>query len=512
MKHRKEKNLFLFVLTIGLVLHSLGIVVMQKIPIGSGGFAINKLKCNSPLKISGAQEWVVESIDTSTLADSPEIKEELQELRPEFAPTASIAFSKTEKLKLDEMPTAFAPKTFESKLELSENEMGDLHMHETISLPGPKGTCFYEEGKAEELPFADIHDLNKNERGLIAESDHFSVTCEFSPRRFFPGYIFKITLLPKQEIPFKRIRENYFFLLDRSNSILRGRYFYNKKAVSDCLAFLKPGDTFNILIFDDKVVRLSQKPIAWTQENITLARSFLSREGHGGHFAATDIYASLDKIIPLDVPDNEINTAILLSDGDTYLPIEKQRQLIGGWSERNCGKVSLFCLASGTGNNLALLEILSQFNKGALLYEAKHDQVGEKLKQLITSVQSPIGKQITATAIPSEKEMSIYLQPKEQRLPHLYKHSPYVLFGCTNRLSDFTVFLQGKYYERRFDIKKKILFSEAKRGPVSLEREWTELVVQDYYERFFQDGKISHLDSAKQLLAPLNLTVPFLNQ
>jgi hypothetical protein len=239
------------------------------------------------------------------------------------------------------------------------------------------------------------------------------------------------------------------------------------------------------------------------------ARTFLAEEKHGGFFAATDIYTSLGKIIPENVSRDEINTAILLSDGDTYLPIESQRQLIGGWSARNAGKVTLFSFASGGGNNLTLLELLSNFNKGELIYVSKHDQVGEKLKQLLLSLQNPIGKGISATAISPNDETAIYLQPKNTRLPDLYKNRPYTLFGCTNTLSDFTLFLQGNYYDRTFDIKKRISFQEARAGTLFLEREWTKLVASEYYERYFQDGKTAHLEAASELLRPLNITAPF---
>ncbi|NGX53329.1 MAG: hypothetical protein K1000chlam4_00038 [Chlamydiae bacterium] len=345
---------------------------------------------------------------------------------------------------------------------------------------------------------------------MIAESDHFSATVEYAPRRFLSGYVFKITFNPKSDIAFKRIRQNYFFLVDRSNSISRSRYFYNKKAISSSLALLQPGDAFNILIFDGRVTRLSDRPLPFAEDNLALARDFLDKQGHGGHFAATDLYASLGKIIPHDVSEKEVNTAILLSDGDTYLTLEKQRKTIGRWTMRNKGKVALFSLASGRGNNMPLLELISTFNKGTLIYAPTHEEVEEKLTRLITTVQNPIGKKMRATAITGDPQNLIQLQPKNMRFPELYQNRPFVVWGTTNRLTPFTLFLQGDYYDRRFDIKKKISFEAAQNGTLSLEREWTRLLAQDHYEQYFIDGKIAHLEAAKQLLSPLNLPVPLL--
>ena len=182
-----------------------------------------------------------------------------------------------------------------------------------------------------------------------------------------------------------------------------------------------------------------------SDESVTKARAFLNKQGHGGFFAATELYTSLDKIIPQDVAENEINTAIMLSDGETYLSLEKQRLTIGGWTARNEGKVSLYTVASGAENNLPLLDLLSSFNKGALIYAHGHQDVSDRLAHLMHTIQNPIGKQIIPTAVTGDKSMTVLLQPKAQRIPDLYQNRPFVIYGSTNRLNDFSLFLQGRY-------------------------------------------------------------------
>lgn len=348
--------------------------------------------------------------------------------------------------------------------------------------------------------------------GELAGSEHFDIKVEYAPKRTRPGYVFKITFIPREDVTFKRIRQNYFFLVDRSNSIPRARYFMNKKAVAESLDLLQHKDTFNILIFDSKIVKFRDRNVPFTEENVRLAKEFLEFQPHGGHFATTELYASLGKIIPQDVSDKEVNTAILFSDGDSYLSAEKQGLKMGEFSSRNHGKVALYSIASGAGNNLPLLEILSAFNKGQLVYAPNHTLIGERLKQLMQTIQHPIGKRMVATAICADKQTTILLQPKRSRLPDLYKNHPFSIYGSTNRLSDFVLFLQGNYYDRPFDIKKKIDFTKATAiGSPAIERGWTQLRIQEFYQHFFEDGKISHLEGAKQLLQPLNLPVPFID-
>lgn len=350
-----------------------------------------------------------------------------------------------------------------------------------------------------------------DEVGVFASSEHFDIQVDYAPKKSRPGYVFRVTFLPHGDVYFKRIPQNFYFLLDRSNSIPRTRYLFNKKAVAAALDFLEPGDCFNILIFDNHVTRFHEKRVAWSEEAVAEARMFLESQGHGGYFAATELYASLNKIIPQDLTEDEINSAILLSDGDTYLSQEKQRLTIGKWTAQNKGKISLYTLASGTGNNLPLLELLSSFNKGALLYAHQHQGIRDRLAYLMRTLQHPIGKQMAITALSEDKSMTIRLQPKQKRLPDLYQNRPFVIYGTTNKLSDFVLFLQGSYYDHHFDIQKRVSFEKAKLDAYSVERGWTQLVAQEFYEHYFEEGNPAHLEAAKQLLLPLNLPTPLIN-
>ncbi len=229
------------------------------------------------------------------------------------------------------------------------------------------------------------------------------------------------------------------------------------------------------------------------------------------HFAATELYASLDKIIPQDVSDHEVNTAILISDGDTFLSQEKQRKMIGEWTKRNQGKICLYSIATGTGNNLPLLDMISAFNQGYLIYSQDYNKLNPMIVKLLQAIQAPIGKEMVATPISVDKQTTVLLQPKAVRLADLYEHRPFVVYGSTNRLSAFILFLQGKYYDRRFDIKKKISFENAKIGSFSIERKWTQLLAHEFYARYFEDGNLGHLEAAKQLLLPMNIPTPWIN-
>jgi hypothetical protein len=349
-----------------------------------------------------------------------------------------------------------------------------------------------------------------NSLETIASSRDFTLSVEYTFRKDAPGYIFRLTLSPKPDVKFKKIKQNYFFLVDRSHSIRYARYEASKAAVRQSIMKLRPEDTFNILIFDDKIVRYAPASVPATPENLEQAKTFLHQQKHGGFLAATDLYSSLGDIIPAAVPEKEVNTAILLSDGDTYLSSEKQRETIAKWTARNAGKVSLYSLAAGKGNNLALLDLLSTFNKGGLFYAKTDNEIPETMQNLLEQVKHPIGKDIVATAITTNKDLRILLLPPEECLPNLNQNVPYVIYGTINKLEDFTIFLQGRYYDKWLDIKHQVSFKDlnAVHSP-ALDKMWAMQQSYSLYKKYLITGQSSVLFQIRNLLLPFNLPVAF---
>jgi len=323
------------------------------------------------------------------------------------------------------------------------------------------------------------------------------------------GYVFALHFKPKNGVQFKRVKHNMFFVIDRSHSIPKTRYEAFKSGVKKALQWMKPGDTFNVMVFDKKVVRLAEAPLPWTELSIKKAEAFLDAQQSGGMFATTDLYSSLNKIVPEAVADTEVNTAILFSDGDTYLRQEDQRKSIAQWTHDNRGKVSLYAVASGTNNNLALLEVLASFNRGKLVYAETDAGIEQVLKGILTTTKNPIGKDLVVTAVPNDGTTKVTLYPREARLPDLYYGVPYTILGTINELNKFTIFLQGKFYDRRFDIKQQISFENSTGEGSNLSRQIAVNRAFDHYEEFLRDGRLRHLTAAKRVLRPLKIPIAF---
>ena len=127
-------------------------------------------------------------------------------------------------------------------------------------------------------------------------------------------------------------------------------------------------------------------------KNIQAAEEFLDKQEAGGLFAAGEIYNSLGKILD-SVPENdEIHTAILLTDGKTSLSAERKQSVLKKWVEMNNGRLSLYTAAIGRDNDLLSLDLLSSVSGGKLLYSDTHASFPRKLAKLVLDLKDPVAK------------------------------------------------------------------------------------------------------------------------
>jgi hypothetical protein len=396
------------------------------------------------------------------------------ELPSAFATTDTVLLSKQEVLRQEAPPVAQTPKT-----------ATPLAMRQPVV--------------AFQYAMPSLSSYGVPEFHTIEWDDIFNVDVKTFARED-GGYLFSLTFLPKADLTQYRLKQNYYFLIDRSNSIDKNRYQSFRRAVSRAIGCLREGDQFNIIVFDSKVVRFSEINVPFNRKNQEAADLFLEKQNHGHYGAATDIYASLSKVIPVNVNDNEAHTAILISDGDSHIKVDKQRQMINAWLEANRGRVTLYTAAVGQGNNLAILDLLSTVSRGSLLYSDTHTGFPRKLAKLVISLRSPIAQEMSLSIMSSDPSSEIELYPSSSRLPYLFSDQPFVLFGKAEKLSDFNLLLQGRNKNHVLSIKKSISFGSAKTGTRSLAKQWATYKAHLLYEQYLQEGKIALLEEAKKLL------------
>ncbi len=339
--------------------------------------------------------------------------------------------------------------------------------------------------------------------------NQFDVDVVFLPTPEGKGYIFSLSIQPGDQIDSHGLKQNLYFILDRSNSVQKHRFAVFKRAVLKALASMQHGDAFNILIIDKKVTAFSPQNRPVTMKNIQAAEEFLDKQDAGGLFAAAEVYGSLDKILAT-IPDNEeMHTAILLTDGKSSLNNERKQNLLKRWVEKNNGKLSLYAAAVGRDNDLLTLDMLSSLSGGKLLYSDTHASLPRKLAKLVLDLKDPVATELMIAAIPHNPNSHIEFYPAGSHLPALFSHQPFVLIGQIDDPCAFDLVIQGRNRGEWISINKNVSFVNGQKGTQALEMQWSSAKANLCYAKFLQEGKPAHLKEAKEILKKSRREIAF---
>ncbi|HSX04316.1 MAG TPA: hypothetical protein VLG76_06265 [Rhabdochlamydiaceae bacterium] len=351
------------------------------------------------------------------------------------------------------------------------------------------------------LPDIEYYGLSTFTNALLWEEEiHVDVSYTLDPEAH--KYIFSLVVNPDFDLEAEPLQQNFYFIIDRSNSVKKQRFNGYKRAVQRALSALQEGDKFNIHIIDKTISRLSEKNLFVSAKNLKLAEEFLEKEDYKPFFSGNDLYTSLDRIFSFAQTSDELHSAVLISDGNTLLSSVKQKKAILNWAEKNKGKLNLYTATSGQGNNLVLLDLLSYATSGKLLYSDTNASFPRKLVKLVKDLHDPMVKEVSIDAVANERGNNISIYPSKTILPPLHVKKPFVVVGTIDDLEDFTLFIQGRNRGRWLNIKKTISFKDASKGGRSLEKLWAFTQANLCYDQFLKEGKNTHLKEAKKILTP----------
>jgi hypothetical protein len=299
-------------------------------------------------------------------------------------------------------------------------------------------------------------------------SDAFNAELTFLSKPNDSGYLFALTLVPRGDLNLPKIQQRITFLIDRANSIQRERLIASKQAVLRALEELDVEDSFNIIVFDSKTEKLFATFSAVTPAAISKAEEFLDKINLGSFFATSDPYKPLLLTIPGHVQEDEIHTAILLTDGETLSSKAIRQALTHDWTLQNQGKVSLYVVGMETDPNSQTLEILCTLNRGRFIQSSSQRGLKRQILKLAKNIKTPLAKDLSSKIICRSSDHKIEIHPGPALAPHMYLNQPYVIVGSTDTLDDFLVFVQGRLKNQWLNVKKTISFVNAKKGNSSL--------------------------------------------
>src|SRR5581483_6388133 len=358
--------------------------------------------------------------------------------------------------------------------------------------------------------YSDLADYDFSDLNTPGEwNDDFDIDVAFLPNPEGNGYIFSLSLSSNYDLSSYSLKQNLYFILDRSSSIQKHRFGVFKRAVLKSLASMQQGDTFNILVMDKKITKFSPENRPVSLKNIHAAEEFLDKQEAGGLFNSADVYASIDKILSLVPENDEQHTAILLTDGKMSMNSEQKQTALKKWLSKNQGKMSLYACAIGSDNDLVSLDMLCSLSGGKLLYSDTHASFPRKLAKLVLDLKDPVAKNLSIGAIAHNPNATIEFYSGNTQMSSLYGHQPYVIVGQIDEPCSFDLIIQGRHRGEWIAIKKNVSFIDGHKGDATLEKTWDGEHANICYSKFIKEGKSKYLKDAKEILKKSRSEVAF---
>lgn len=333
-------------------------------------------------------------------------------------------------------------------------------------------------------------------------SDAFDSELTFLPKPDGTGYIFALTLIPNPDLKLPKMQQNLLFLIDHSNSIQKERLHLSKNAIRKVVEELDAEDRFNVIAFDSKMDKSFPGLTPSTQEAKLKAVKFLEQLTLGSIFSQGDLFKPLFLTIPSFVPEDELYTAIILTDGESLGKKQAARSLLRDWTLQNKQKVELYAVSLSTDQNLTVLDAACALNHGKLFTSTTNRGLKRKLLRLVKNIQHPVAKNITLTSISKTGNVEVKLCNASATL---YLDQPYVVLGEVKTLDDCILFLQGRLKDRWLNVKKNICFLHAKKANSALSAQWALEQAYRQYEQYVVDENPKHFAEARHLLEPFNI-------
>jgi hypothetical protein len=346
-----------------------------------------------------------------------------------------------------------------------------------------------------------IEELSKDEPVFVSKWDSFFDTkIALCPPQQDKGYIFSVTLHPKESLVVEKMMHNIYFLIDPSSSIDKHKFAVYKRAVLKALSTLGDSDRFNIIVLDKKLTRLSPKNILAGPSGQRMAEEFLDTISQASFLQSSELLHSIEKVVEMVTQDDQMHSALLLTSGKTSLSFKKQQKLLMEIQNKNRAGLCIYGAAVSAKNNLVALDMLCNLSGGKMLYCDTNASFPRKLAALTKSLNIPLAKEIKIFAKARSPRSGLELSSASSILPPLYKDEPYTIIGRLDRLCEVDITIEAKHHDEWVTIEKKINFQDVAVDP-RLSKDFAQAEINKKYERFMAEPQASHLKEVDKILS-----------
>ncbi|MGN7125423.1 marine proteobacterial sortase target protein [Methylorubrum thiocyanatum] len=224
---------------------------------------------------------------------------------------------------------------------------------------------------------------------------------------------------PEGAAPAVALPRDVVFVIDNSGSMGGASIQQAKASLLIGLDRLRPGDRFNVIRFDHSFDTLFPDVVSADESHLARAKRFVAGlEASGGTEMLAPLRAALADATPEDTA--RLRQIVFLTDG----AIGNEAQIFSAIAAER-GRSRLFMVGIGSAPNGYLMSHAAELGRGSFTQIDTPDQVSERMRALLTKLESPAVTELTAVF----SEDGVDVTPT--RLPDLYRGEPLTLSART---------------------------------------------------------------------------------
>ncbi|MEL6977448.1 MAG: marine proteobacterial sortase target protein [Pseudomonadota bacterium] len=239
--------------------------------------------------------------------------------------------------------------------------------------PAPADRDFYLSWRPERI---DEPYLTLFTEGLEREAEDGEATKERS-------YLLMLTPPSADAIGDTRRPREVIFVQDISGSMFGESMEQAKKGLEMAVQRLRPDDTFNIIVFNDRFGQFADEPLEATAENIEKAvEAVRALQADGG----TEMLPALEAALkdPNRAEDERVRQVIFLTDG----AVSNEQQMLE-LIQSDLGRSRLFTVGIGAAPNSYFMTAAVEAGRGTHVFIGDIAEVQERMEALFQRIETP---------------------------------------------------------------------------------------------------------------------------
>lgn len=311
----------------------------------------------------------------------------------------------------------------------------------------------------QEGDFRLLYTLNEGPLGVTVLST--------KPSKTEDGFFFLLASPEFKKDDSKPRPKTVLFVLDHSGSMAGEKIEQARGALRFVLNNLKPGDTFNIIVYNDRVEPYKPELQTFNEQTRAEAERFVrSIEAGGG----TNIHEALGETMRLIAKDASRPSYVLfLTDGQPTVGETNELKIAQTCREANQAGARLFAFGVGYDANARLLDRLSGGNGGVSEYVRPNENLETHVATFYSRLTSPVLAGIQLKA--SRGELG---QIYPASIPDLFEGGQLILAGRYREPGPATLNVTGKVEGREVAYEYPIKLADTDEGSTYafVERLW----------------------------------------